>query len=94
MQIPKAYNWEHLSNKLSLLKMLLEPRKPTDFRPAVNTFKIKISLPALPLFARCQFSSQESFCLSREGTWGQERGSLSPRAAPAVPFPLHLAACR
>lgn len=26
MQIPKAWNWEHLSNKLSLLKMLLEPK--------------------------------------------------------------------
>lgn len=92
---PKGLELGTSEQQIVLAKDAVGAKKPPDFGPAVNTFKIKISLSALPVFARCQFPSQETFCLSREGTRGQEGGQpvawgCSCRALPSGP---HLAAC-
>lgn len=92
---PKGLELGTSEQQIVLAKDAVGAKKPPDFGPAVNTFKIKISLSALPVFARCQFPSQETFCLSREGTWGQEQGQpvASGCSSCALPSSLHLAAC-
>lgn len=88
MQIPKAWNWEHLSNKLSLLKMLLEPKKPTDFVPAVNTFKNQDQPVCTAGVCQVPDRFSRNFLLEQRGDTGTGgEGSLSLRAAPPVPFP-------
>lgn len=76
-------------------------KKPTDFRPVVSTFKIKISwsCPLLSLAAGvCQVlvCFSRHFLLEQRGDTGTEGGdSLSLRAAPrhALPSGPHLTTC-
>lgn len=91
---PKGLELGTSEQQIVLAKDAVGAKKPTDFGPAVSTFKIRISRSALLVFARCQFASQGTFCLSREETWGQEGGQpvasgCSSRALPSGP---HLAA--
>lgn len=72
---PKGLELGTSEQQIVLAKDAVGAKKPTDFGPAVSTFKIRISRSALLVFARCQFTSQGTFCLSREGTWGQEGGA-------------------